>query len=79
MNLVDGIAPSVQFGSRMHVSKFDLLDFEIPYVREILLMCSDSLVLCFDTYFMYLFFFESTKKTRSEKPYNLVEVLLDLL
>ena len=59
--MVDGIGFAAQFEGRVHVSKADLLDFEISYFREILLMVSDSLVLYFDTYFMYLFCFEATK------------------
>ena len=79
MNLVDGIAPSVQFGSRMHASKIALLDSEIPYVREIFLMIYDSLVFV-STYFVILLCFEVAKKTRNEKLCNLaVEIRLDML
>ena len=42
-DLVDGIGFAAQFDGRMHVSKADLLDFEIPCFLEILLIVSDSL------------------------------------
>ena len=78
-DLVYGIGFAAQFGGRMHVSKADLLDFEISCFLQILLMVSDSLVLYFDTYFRSLLCFEATQKTCIEKPPNLVvEFRLDL-
>ena len=74
-----GIGFVAQFGCGLHTSEVNLLDFEISVF---LIFCSsffDWLVLYFDTYLMYLLHFEATKKTRNEKPCNMVvEFRLDL-
>ena len=53
-DLVCGIGFAAQFGGRMHVSKVDLLNFEISCFHDILLMVSDPLVLYFGTNLMYM-------------------------
>ena len=66
----------MQLGGRMHVSKVDLLDVGISYVREVLLMVSDSVVPHFGSYFVYLIYSETTKQLRSRKPCNLAMAVL---
>ena len=56
----------------MHVSKTKMFGFEISFFPAVLLRVSDLLVLCFDTYLMYLFCSEVIKKTLVEKPFNMV-------
>ena len=53
-DLVYGIGFAAQFGGRMHVSKVDLLNFEISCFHDILLMVSDPLVLYFGTNLMHM-------------------------
>ena len=50
--MVFGIGFAAQFGSRMHVPRVDLLNFEISCVHDILLMVSGPLVLYFVTNLM---------------------------
>ena len=57
----------------MHVSDVDLLDFETSYLREFLLMVSDSLLVYFDTYLMHPMFFEGVDNT-SEDARNVVGI-----
>ena len=68
-----------QFGCGLHISKVNLLDFEISVFFAFRSSFFDWLVLYFDTYLMYRLYFEATKKTRNEEPCNMVvEFLLDL-
>ena len=68
-DLVDGkfIRFAKQFHCRMHVSKADLVNFEIWVPLKSGESLFYLLVVYFDTFCMYLFYSETTKHTGSEK------------